>query len=129
MSRQYESLAERIVMNSYPSETHAYAGERCWVWMGKVSYSRGPVGKMPAPYPVMTMRYASGPRKGKVHNVRVHRKAVEVFKGRRVTPKMVVMHLCNNSLCVNPAHLMGGTQKKNVQQCVRDGRHVTPFRK
>jgi hypothetical protein len=79
-------------------------------------------------YPAMTLRYKSGPRKGKVYNVRVHRKVVEVFQGRRVTPKSVVLHLCNNSLCVNPEHLLSGTQKKNVRQCVADGRHKTPFR-
>lgn len=118
---KYASLQERIIANSVLSDECFYNGTPCWVWLGKTS--RGTL-----KYPEMTMRYKLGPRKGKVHNVRVHRKVVEVFKGRRVTPKMVVMHLCNNSLCVNPEHLKGGSLASNTQQCVRDGRHKTPFR-
>lgn len=121
---KYASIEERIIANSYVSEESSYEGSRCWIWMGKTTGGDGRL-----PYPVMTMRYQKGPRKGKVHNVRVHRKVVEVFKGRRVTPKMVVLHLCNNSLCANPEHLKGGTQKQNIQQCVAEGRHKTPFRK
>lgn len=108
---------------------NAYAGEFCWKWIGKVSWSNSANGRIKKPYPVMTMRYKKGPRKGKVYNARVHRVVVKEFLGKRVTPKMVVMHLCNNSLCVNPSHLLGGTQKKNVRQCVEEGRHKTPFNK
>lgn len=123
MSSKYASIEERIIANTILAEDSYHDGTPCWLWTGKVVKSRGG-----ALYPVMTMRYASGPRKGKVHNVRVHRKVIEVFCGRRMTPKMVAMHLCNNSLCCNPAHLAGGSQKKNVWQCVADGRHKTPFR-
>ena len=121
---KYADIGERIIANSYLSEESVYNGSRCWVWLGKTKPNRS--GML---YPEMTLRYKGGPRKGKVYNARVHRKSVEFFKGRRVTPKMVVLHLCNNTLCVNPEHLMGGSQKKNVQQCVADGRHFTPFRK
>lgn len=122
---KYANLQERIIANSRISDETSYNGTPCWIWLGKTRASRG---GSEMQYPAMTMRYKSGPRKGKVYNVSVHRKAVEVFSGRRVTPKMVVMHLCNNTLCVNPEHLKGGTQKKNVQQCVKEGRHKTPFR-
>lgn len=121
---KYKDIGERIIANSVLSPDSFYKGTPCWVWTGKRDINRNGMA-----YPVMTMRYQRGPRKGKVYNARVHRKAVEFFKGRRVTPKMVVLHLCNNTLCVNPDHLLGGTQKKNVQQCVAEGRHFTPFRK
>ena len=76
----------------------------------------------------MTRRMKRGPRKGQVVTVYAHRESVRAFTNRRVTIRTVVMHLCNNPSCVNPDHLQGGTQRANVQQCVREGRHKTPLR-
>lgn len=119
MPRKYPTLAERIIANSIIDTENAYAGTYCWRWIGKVSKNnRGQL------YPVMTMRV-----EGKVRNARVHRVVLAEIKGKRMTPKRVAMHLCNNSLCVNPEHLAAGFQRDNVRQCVRDGRHVTPFAK
>lgn len=125
---RYKSLQERIIANSYVSSDSAHNGTACWVWMGKVIWSNGTHGRAKSPYPVMTMRYKSGPRKGKVYNARVHRVVLREFKGPRMKPRCVGMHLCNNTLCVNPDHLWSGSQKKNVRQCVKEGRHKTPFR-
>ena len=123
MPKKYPSLAERLLANSRPSEELSYNGSRCWEWIGKLQRNRNGTG-----YPVLTLRYKSGPRKGKVYNMRAHRLAIVVFKHRRMTPKMVARHLCNNPLCINPEHLVGGSQRTNVRQCVADGRHKTPFR-
>jgi len=121
---KYASLADRIIANSILGDEDTYADQPCWIWTGKVCRNRS--GML---YGRMNFRYKSGPRKGKVHSMAAHRASVKAFhQGKRITPKTVVMHLCNNSLCVNPAHLMGGTQSKNVKQCVNDGRHKTPFR-
>jgi hypothetical protein len=124
MPAKYATLGDRIIANSLMSETLAHNGTPCWIWTGKVKRNRS--GML---YGAMTFRYKSGPRKGKVYNMAAHRASIKAFKqGKRITPKTVVMHLCNNSLCVNPAHLLGGTASKNMKQCVKDGRHKTPFR-
>lgn len=35
----------------------------------------------------------------------------------------VVRHTCDNPRCINPEHLIGGTQVDNMQDCVKRGRH------
>ena len=37
---------------------------------------------------------------------------------------MVVMHLCNNTSCVNVEHLRCGTQSDNIRQAIAEGRYV-----
>lgn len=116
---RYNSMLERIVANSVPSDTYAYNGTPCWEWIRRFN-NQG--------YPTMTRRLKRGPRKGQVVTVYAHREAVKA-SGRRLTTRQVVLHLCNNPSCVNPEHLRGGTQKQNVRQCVEEGRHFTPWRK
>lgn len=39
--------------------------------------------------------------------------------------KWFVLHECDNPCCCNPTHLKIGTQKDNMQDCVRRGRLVS----
>ncbi|CAB3858555.1 hypothetical protein LMG26854_03346 [Achromobacter aegrifaciens] len=120
MASPYANLAERILANTMISDELSHNGTPCWLWIGARNASG---------YGKMNMRFKKGPRKGKVKSALAHRVALVEMGGRRLNSKSVVMHLCNNRLCCNPAHLLGGTQRKNVQQCVAEGRHYTPFRK
>lgn len=82
----------------------------CWTWVGRsASYSKK--------HPTGIVR-ALGPG---VRKEVAHRAAYRVFVGS-VPPGMVVCHRCDNSLCVNPAHLFVGTQKDNMEDCCRKGR-------
>ena len=36
--------------------------------------------------------------------------------------KPVARHICNNPACVNPAHIIPGTQQENVQDMIKSGR-------
>ena len=50
-----------------------------------------------------------------------HRASYSKSKG--VIPAgMVVMHTCDNPLCINPDHLVVGTQRENRVDCVTKGR-------
>lgn len=55
------------------------------------------------------------------HNFLAHRLAHLISGGE--FGHEVVMHTCDNPRCVNPEHLVGGTQKSNALDRVRKGRN------
>lgn len=112
--RKYDSLQDRIIANSVLSVDSWFGGSPCWEWIGS---RRG------GGYPSMCVRWKSGKRKGKVRTVSAHRISLKVFKGRYLGTRYVGMHLCHNRNCVNPEHLAGGTQKRNMNDMVKAGRH------
>lgn len=123
MPFKYATLIDRIIANSVPSEDSFYNGTPCWEWIGSTITNRGGMR-----YGTITRRIVKGPRKGKVTKELAHRVVIKGVKGRRLSRRSVGMHLCNNSLCVNPEHLGGGKQKTNVRQCVKDGRQGNQYR-
>src|SRR5258708_3043855 len=52
-----------------------------------------------------------------------HRLSFELCNGPIPVDKPYICHFCNNRLCCNPTHLYAGTQKDNLQQMSREGRH------
>jgi len=118
MPRKYASLEERIIANSVASNDTFYEGTPCWIWLGATVTNRS--GKK---YGKIMLRWKAGKRKGQTRTAYAHRISLSVFRGRRLTARMVAKHLCNNTLCVNPMHLEGGSQISNVRQCVVQGRH------
>lgn len=56
-----------------------------------------------------------------------HRVAWELANGP-IPDGKVVLHKCDNPLCVNPEHLSIGTQKENVLDAIAKGRHTTSRR-
>jgi hypothetical protein len=110
----YPSMKERLLANREINELDNWNGTPCWLWTGaKDRYGYG----------TTSVRWKSGPRKGKVRTLRVHRLAIKIFKNQRMAKRYVGRHLCNNRLCFNPEHLKGGSVKSNNRDTVKAGRH------
>ncbi len=86
---------------------HVIATDGCWYWKGARS---GP-------------RYGSFNIAGK--KVKAHRFSWELVNGK-IPMGMVVMHSCDNGMCVNPDHLSLGTQKDNALDRENKGRGNQP---
>lgn len=79
----------------------------CWIWTGA---SRD-------------MRYGSIWLGGR--HVPAHRIAWTLANGREVPHGLEVCHTCDNTRCVNPAHLWLGTRLENEQDKTQKGRRPT----
>lgn len=82
-----------------------FGSSDCWYWMAYTD---------PAGYGIFI---ANGENKA-------HRTSYKLFKGE-IPQGMKVMHKCDTRCCVNPDHLVLGTQADNVKDMVKKGRNKT----
>lgn len=54
--------------------------------------------------------------------VSAHRLAYEKAYGE-IEKGNVIMHICDNTTCINPKHLVSGTQSDNIKDCIKKGRY------
>lgn len=89
---------------------------QCWIWTGWVN---------PKGYGTISGNLLDGT---KVRGALAHRVSWLIHKGQIPNDGSahgtVVMHKCDNPRCVNPEHLMLGTQADNVRDMDDKGRHV-----
>lgn len=114
VAKKYSEPMDRVLANSVLAPCpNPRLNEPCWEWIGARRANRRGVF-----YGKLNVRI-----QGKHLSVAAHRFAWWAAKGRRPRRNGVVAHLCDNSLCVNPAHLVCTSQSKNMSDCVRRLRH------
>lgn len=104
---------ERKTLRERISSKSLICGDGCVVWTGAVSGGNRKGGD----------QYGYIRVQGKTK--RVHRVVYEELNGA-IRRKKIIMHTCDNTLCVNPDHLVLGTQRDNMRDMIKKGRDFHP---
>lgn len=88
--------------------------DACWLWTG-ARLARRDSGLGGQDYGVVWID-------GKVK--KVHRVVFEAVNGPLTQERPIVLHVCDNPPCCNPAHLKAGTYADNAQDMVTKARHA-----
>jgi hypothetical protein len=91
-------------LQQYVKDRTYVTKDGCWVW--KLALNEGGYGKA----------------KWKGKDFKAHRLSYEAFKSR-IPKGKVICHTCDCRHCVNPDHLVASSQKKNMNDMVKRGRH------
>lgn len=95
----------KTMSERFKSKYKVNPGTGCWEWFAQQKSGYGFI--------------RAGGRDSQ--QILAHRASWLLFRGELPTGS-VVMHKCDNRICVNPDHLDIGTQRDNMQDMVRKGR-------
>ena len=99
-ARKGRPLLERLMERTIPVP---WSG--CWLWTGGLYARDYGMAFLPGGKPIMAHR------------------AMMIAQGHDLKPGDVVRHHCDVPMCVNPDHLVVGTQTQNLGDMVQRGRH------
>ena len=99
---QHRDLSERFWEKVNKTDT-------CWLWTGA------------------RLKTGYGSVKGEEKVERAHRVAYKLVVGP-IPAGGMLLHSCDNPLCVNPAHLRLGDKRENTKDALERGQHVTGSR-
>lgn len=113
--QKFGSLARRDVPRTVIArfQTKYKTGDGCWLWQA-ATFAKG--------YGMVNLGRDSH---GKQHTEYAHRVAYVIAKGN-IPEGLVVRHSCDTPACVNPDHLVLGTQNDNIQDAHRQGKYNRP---
>ena len=94
-----DNLREWVIAQAEPEPNSG-----CYLWSRTVNSVRRPVVSVNGKYRLVTRFLTNAPSGS------------------------VVRHRCDNEACINPDHLIVGTQKENIADCIRKGRKTNPPR-
>lgn len=95
------------MISRFLSKVSKDANSECWLWTGSLNEDL----------------YGEWKLAGKKY--KAHRASYFLFKGS-IPRGCVVMHQCDNPSCVNPEHLLLGSIRDNVHDCIQKGRRGCP---
>lgn len=100
----HPKLTMELLVKKFWRKVNVSGENDCWMWTGMTYKGYGKL-----------FRALNYPKAA-------HRFSMSLHIGRPVKPEEYVLHHCDNPGCVNPKHLFIGTQKDNMQDCVKKGR-------
>ena len=109
-------IFDRATVARFWAKVNQGAADACWLWAASC-------------FPTGYGQFNAGRIRGRQHTFYAHRAAYFLTHGtlpeqsHRDTPDgLVVRHTCDTPACCNPAHLVLGTQRDNMQDAAARGR-------
>lgn len=113
MPFKYESLRARLDANSKPYVLRPDLELPCRIWQGTLNANG--------------YGHFSERENGKVKKRLAHRASLEDHLGRKLG-RWLTRHVCDNRPCIEPSHLIGGTQRQNMRDALERGRHPSQIK-
>lgn len=105
-------MAKRMTLMERFNANHQKLENGCWEWTGeKDMQGYGMVRILP---------HKDCPD---IKRIKGHRLSWMLFNGP-LPMHLLICHKCDRRSCVNPEHLFLGTQKDNMRDCIKKGRHM-----
>jgi len=98
------NLVRKDNLRRFEERTEKTSG--CWLWKGHIGKGNG--------YGTSTWRISW---KERMLFISAHKMSYRLFKGD-VPEEKIVRHTCDVKHCVNPEHLVLGTYKDNMRDCI-----------